>query len=1131
MNASRVLLISLLMLTALWIKPIWAQDNFNSATQSDAATPVRNTTSDVTPDWKKNEVKVPNVVGLWRDEAILDLFKAGLRIGDVREETSTSVSDHHVISEFPAAGTEVKGGSKVDLVIARAPEVKVPDVVGLTLGAAKTALDKVDLKVGRIEEKPSTTVAAGLIISQHPQAGTTVREDRKVRLVVSKGTSQDTVPNVIGATQAAAATAIASAGLTVGTVTSQSSPTVAAGLVISESPAAGSTVISGSAVNLVVSTGVAKVTVPNVVGLTQAAATTAITGAGLAVGSVTTQSSSTVAAGLVISESPVAGTTVTSNSTVALIVSSGLPQVKVPNVVGLTQAAATTAITSVGLIVGTVTTQFSSTVKAGVVISESPIASTSVISGSAVNLVIASASPTVTSISVAPNASSLLLNATLQFVASGQYSDGTVKDVTGLVVWSSSAPSIASISSTGLLNGVSAGGAKISATIGSVQGSTAVTIGASSTGFTLISDVTDSRLLTYTYSDGSIATFFGSRDATGLPTTINTVVVTFSDQSSETIQLDAAQRPALISLSKGGQISLNWTSATVAILTATSPDGTAQVTTSLNVATPTAQSSTVASNKLKTMLVAPTKMLAGRATNASSAGTNQQISVQVQTCGQPEDQATVVFDKVGQFGGNPVPGVAQGGGLYTADLSSGSGGLSIGPLSSAAQSSLNTACQAISEGQAGGLPPIAALGTEMCLAITAAIDTASGGLTIPESAAIQAACVTTGAGLKVLSGGCQAEQTIVAATTSVVDYYLANTTFGVQATATVQGIGTLLESTDNVGPQGPFTVTPITFSCPSVSTVTVAPPSLTLSEGGTAPVTAEIDGSLGIIRSSGVTPSWTPASGAEATVAQNPPALSATGVQIGSPSATVTAGNIPTGNTPVDITATFKGGSGTAQVTVTAPVSLQITQTLPTVAVGSTITLNVTATSGGITIPTPPNLEWSSDADSVATVINAVVTGVSAGPALITVTDPVSQATASVTVTVISGSWMYEPAFESVGCSDTDTISTTVVDGNGNTVFTNTQSYTNNCPPATNGTPNYLSATPVPVPLQSGATYTVTTTWSASGPLNSGGSTIGSIVYALGTFYSPVNGLLVNLGGNVTLGGPAQTETLVVSVP
>ena len=59
-----------------------------------------------------------------------------------------------------------------------------------------------------------------------------------------------------------------------------------------------------------------------------------------------------------------------------------------PNVVGLTQSAATTAITNAGLVLGTVTQQASATVAAGNVISQSPSAGGSVASGSAVNLVV-----------------------------------------------------------------------------------------------------------------------------------------------------------------------------------------------------------------------------------------------------------------------------------------------------------------------------------------------------------------------------------------------------------------------------------------------------------------------------------------------------------------------------------------------------------------------------------------------------------------------------------------------------------------------------------------------------------------------------------------------------------------------
>lgn len=132
------------------------------------------------------------------------------------------------------------------------------------------------------------------------------------------------VPSVVGQTQSAATTAINSAGLHVGTVTTASSSTVASGSVISQNPAANALVAPASTVDIVVSSGPAPtVTVPNVVGQTRAAATTAISNAGLRVGTVTNAASTTVPSGNVISQTPASGTSVATNSAVNLTVSAG----------------------------------------------------------------------------------------------------------------------------------------------------------------------------------------------------------------------------------------------------------------------------------------------------------------------------------------------------------------------------------------------------------------------------------------------------------------------------------------------------------------------------------------------------------------------------------------------------------------------------------------------------------------------------------------------------------------------------------------------------------------------------------------------------------------------------------------
>jgi 6-phosphogluconolactonase len=67
-----------------------------------------------------------------------------------------------------------------------------------------------------------------------------------------------------------------------------------------------------------------------------------------------------------------------------------IPTVAAPNVVGLTQAGATTALTAAGLTLGMVTMQSSATVPTGSVISQSPAAGVIILTGAAVNVAISS---------------------------------------------------------------------------------------------------------------------------------------------------------------------------------------------------------------------------------------------------------------------------------------------------------------------------------------------------------------------------------------------------------------------------------------------------------------------------------------------------------------------------------------------------------------------------------------------------------------------------------------------------------------------------------------------------------------------------------------------------------------------
>jgi beta-lactam-binding protein with PASTA domain len=128
---------------------------------------------------------------------------------------------------------------------------------------------------------------------------------------------------------------------------------------ISQDPASGSSVTEGSPVNVMISSGPQMVTVPvtlpNVEGLTQAAATTTIIAAKLTVGT-----------GTATGKDPARGSSVAQGSSVNLGISLGPQMVIVPNVEGLTRAAATAA----NLTVGVITQQTSNTVASDNVVSQ-----------------------------------------------------------------------------------------------------------------------------------------------------------------------------------------------------------------------------------------------------------------------------------------------------------------------------------------------------------------------------------------------------------------------------------------------------------------------------------------------------------------------------------------------------------------------------------------------------------------------------------------------------------------------------------------------------------------------------------------------------------------------------------------
>ncbi len=135
-------------------------------------------------------VTTPDVKSAYLDDAQKEIEKLGLKVAISSEEFSKDVKENYIISQTPAAGTELKAGDTVNIVLSKgAQESDIPNVVGKTLQDAENTLKENKMELGNVSYEFSDFVNKGLVISQDPKsASDSSNQDSKVNVVVSKGT-------------------------------------------------------------------------------------------------------------------------------------------------------------------------------------------------------------------------------------------------------------------------------------------------------------------------------------------------------------------------------------------------------------------------------------------------------------------------------------------------------------------------------------------------------------------------------------------------------------------------------------------------------------------------------------------------------------------------------------------------------------------------------------------------------------------------------------------------------------------------------------------------------------------------------------------------------------------------------
>jgi eukaryotic-like serine/threonine-protein kinase len=155
------------------------------------------------------------------------------------------------------------------VIVHHGAEFELPEIVHLPIKVAEKKMHDMKLDLVITGEEYNSFFPLGIIISQVPEPGTTVKKGTTIRAIVSKGEASAKIPEIKGLSLREAKMLVENAGLTVGDITWYEDEGFPDGVVVESYPVAGTVMKANTAVQLVVNrleTDI-KVDVPNFIGL------------------------------------------------------------------------------------------------------------------------------------------------------------------------------------------------------------------------------------------------------------------------------------------------------------------------------------------------------------------------------------------------------------------------------------------------------------------------------------------------------------------------------------------------------------------------------------------------------------------------------------------------------------------------------------------------------------------------------------------------------------------------------------------------------------------------------------------------------------------------------------------------
>ncbi|MCL2577112.1 MAG: PASTA domain-containing protein [Defluviitaleaceae bacterium] len=339
-------------------------------------------------------VAVPNVVNESRASAEALLEAENLLPFIVGREFSQIIPPGFVLLQDVSAGTFVPVLTRVSLTISYGAEmVLLPFVVGFSADEAQEELESVGFSVRRIYEYSRFIVEGAVIRTNFDDANSAVL-GATVRLYISRGPDPESdepylsdVPNIEGLTLEDAIRISNEAGFAV-EVIHRRYGTEPRYEVISQSLNAGTRTMTDNIMGLVISLGERVALLPDLQARTLEDAQRVLNNAGFNT-NVTTAHSETVARGLIISQSPAPGTLLYGTA-VSIVVSAGGLPFAAPNVTGLSEDVARSALNTEGLMVSI---SYEPGNPEGNVIRQSPDSGSQVVRGDTIYLVVTNNRP------------------------------------------------------------------------------------------------------------------------------------------------------------------------------------------------------------------------------------------------------------------------------------------------------------------------------------------------------------------------------------------------------------------------------------------------------------------------------------------------------------------------------------------------------------------------------------------------------------------------------------------------------------------------------------------------------------------------------------------------------------------